>query len=1506
MLKPPNNAIAIVGMAGRFPDAPNLEAFWRNLAAGLESLSSLGDEELLAAGVDPALLSHPNYVRKGTFLKDADSFDAGFFGYNPREAEVIDPQHRVFLECAWEALEDAGYAGEARPRSVGVYAGTSINTYLFSQLLPNRALLETVGPYQLMLACDKDFLATRAAYKLNLKGPCLSIQTACSTALVAVQVACMSLISGQCDMALAGGVSLTFPANSGYLYTEGMILSPDGHCRPFDAKARGTRDGSGAGIVVLKRLAEALRDGDTIRAVIRGAAVNNDGALKMGYTAPGVDGQAEVIAAAQAMAGVKPESITYIETHGTATELGDPIEFAALERVFRAGTARRQFCAIGSLKSNIGHLDAAAGVAGLIKTVLALEHKAIPPSINFEEPNPQIDFTSSPFFVNDRLREWQSEGGPRRAGVSSFGIGGTNAHVVVEEAPPPAESVLARQEQVLILSARSETALEQAASRLAGHLENHPELDLADACYTLQVGRKAFAHRRALVCRDRGEAMELLRRPQAGRIWTAHPEITGRPVAFLFSGQGSQHTAMAAALYRTEAVFRENLDRCAAILQPEIGCDLRDMLYRGDSDQRVNETRFAQPALFAVEYSLAQMWMAWGIKPAAALGHSIGEYVAACLAGVFALEDALAIVAARGKLMQQVPPGVMLAAPLPAAQAALLLNGTLSLAAVNTPSLCTFSGPAQAIAELERKLEARGITGRRIHTSHAFHSSMMDPILDDFRERLAQVRMSAPRMAYLSNVTGDWIRPEEATDPGYWARHLRQTVQFDRGLERLLDEPGRVLLEVGPGQALTTFAREAARLRDCSPEVFATLPHPRDSRPDDRHALEALARLWIAGVEVNWEGFHGNERLRRVPLPTYPFERQRYAPGPVPQETPASRPDVRKPDIADWFYIPSWKRSVRPSQIGMTGVGGPYVVFLDETGVGAAVAALLSARGERVATVRAGGRFERTGPTGWLLNPALREDYDRLFAALAAEDLLPCSLLHLWNVGDAIPDGASFYSLLYTAQAWGDAAEERPLRIVAVSTSACAVLSGDRVQPEKALLLGPVRVVPQEYPSITCRHVDIDPAAADPGQLARELLLEFRMPRPEAPVAYRGGRRWEQVYIPQRLEAAQGEPPVLRRRGVYLITGGTGGIGMVLARYLAENLQAKLVLTARSGLPPRAAWDALLEDRTGSDRIRRRIRQVRELEQLGSEVMVTAAEVSDEARMREVFDEVHRQFGAINGVIHAAGIAGAGLVQLKTADAAEAVLGPKVRGTRVLEKLLGEQQQPDFMVLCSSVNSLCGGVGAVDYCAANAFLDAFASAGGRGFPVVSINWDGWQEVGMAVETEIPADMQEARRRILRIAIRPAEGVEAFRRILAGGLEQIAVVTRDLSAVIAAFLPRGRTPAAARTPLSASGDQTTAPAIGNDSQQKVLEIWRQMLGIQTIGLDDNFFELGGHSLLATAVLSRLREIFRVSLPLRTIFEAPTVRQFAERIETLAWTASPQAPPVDASEREEIEI
>jgi amino acid adenylation domain-containing protein len=959
------NSVAIVGMAGRFPGARNLRQFWENLRAGVESISFFSDEELDLEGADASLIAQPNFVKAKGVLDDVEMFDASFFGFSPREAEIIDPQHRLFLECAWDALEDAGYDSEVYRGLVGVFAGTSISTYLFN-ILTNREILGLVGPFQAMLGNDKDHLATRVSYKLNLRGPSIAVQSGCSTSLVAVHLACQSLLTYQCDMALSGGVSVLFPQKAGYFYEEGGIYSPDGHCRAYDENARGIVGGSGVGAVVLKRLDEAIADGDYIHGIIRGSAINNDGSLKAGYTAPSIEGQASVVARAQALAGVDPETVGYIEGHGTATPLGDPIEVSALTRVFRASTPNRGFCAIGSTKSNIGHLDAAAGIAGLIKTVLALKNKEIPPSLHFHRPNPLIDFPNSPFYVNRELTEWKANGTPRRAGVSSFGIGGTNAHVVLEEAPPVLTRSPDSQWHLLVLSARSDHALMIQTENMVNFLRENPGTSPADLCYTLQVGRKRFNHRRALVCRGIEDARSALQSPSSSRVVTAVRDSGNSPVIFMFPGQGSQYRDMGAGLYELDQPFRRHVDQCLRLIRPLIDIDFGSLLFapRDNREARLelDDTLVAQPALFVIEYALARQWIEWGIRPQALIGHSLGEYVAACISGVFGLKDALMLIVERGRAMQRLPRGSMLAVQLSEDQLREMLPDSLSIAAVNGPKLCTVSGETAAVEALRGQLKLHGIVCSRLRTTHAFHSRMMNPIVDQFADFVGRFELSEPTVPFVSSVTGAWITKEQATDPLYWARQLREPVRFHEGA-RLLEVPRSVLLEVGPGRTLSSLVKLGSPPDD-DRQVIPSLRQANDKCSDQQFILESLGRLWLAGVEMDWPTLNRGTGCRRIPLPTYPFEREKYwiAPGrtllaasPEPlsgtiadtsgldasceqrQPTPSSdnrvghpRPTHRRPDLTTAYVQPSNKVEQTIAQLWEAMLGVEMVGINDD------------------------------------------------------------------------------------------------------------------------------------------------------------------------------------------------------------------------------------------------------------------------------------------------------------------------------------------------------------------------------------------------------------------------------------------------------------------------------------------------------------------------------------------------------------------------------------------------
>ncbi|MGI2902870.1 SDR family NAD(P)-dependent oxidoreductase [Tolypothrix sp. VBCCA 56010] len=1507
--------IAVIGLSGRFPKAQNIEEFWQNLRDGVESISFFSAQELESAGIDSATLSDPNYVKAAVPLEHIDLFDASFFGYNPRDAEIMDPQHRIFLECACVALENAGYDPQTYSGSIGVYAGSTISNYLFN-IYSNPNIRESVSDVEISLGNHPDYLPMRVSFKLNLTGPSYAIQTSCSTSLVAVHVACQSLLNYECDIALAGGISiLDMQPKSGYLYQEDGVLSPDGHCRAFDAKAKGTIFGSGVGIVVLKRLKDAVADGDRIHAIIKGSAVNNDGSLKAGFTAPSVERQADVIAEAIAAAGVEADTITYVETHGTGTPLGDPIEIKALTKAFRTSTQKRGFCAIASVKTNIGHLDAAAGIAGLIKTILALKHKQIPASLHCEQPNPQIDFTNSPFYVSTALSEWKTNGIPRRAGITSLGFGGTNAHVIVEEAPFIEASSPGRTYKLLMLSAKTSSALETATLNLANHLKQHPDLNLADAAYTLAVGRQTFNHRRILVCETIDDAVEALHSLDPQRVFTYYQQPCNHPVVFMFPGQGAQYVNMARQLYH-EPKFTEEVDRCCLILKPHLGLDLRDILYPSEAQtqtatQQLKQTSITQPALFVIEYALSKLWMAWGIRPEAMIGHSIGEYVAATLAGVFSLKDALALVAIRGQLMQELPKGAMLSVQLSEQQVQPLLGKELSLAGINGPSLCVVSGSTEAIAQLQQQLLEKDVGCRKLHTSHAFHSQMMDSVIEPYTQYIQKVKLNPPKIPFISNVTGTWITTAQATDPNYWAKHLRQTVRFSSGMTELLKEPERILLEVGPGRTLSTFAKQHY---NSEPVVLTSIRHPQEQQSDVAFLLNTLGKLWLFGVQVDWSGFYANEQRHRIPLPTYPFERQRYwiSPQAQPRDVRATQVSLsKKLDIADWFYLPFWKQSVPLALLGKGDLAEQKsctLVFIDECGLGSQLVKKLEQQGQEAIAIHRGSEFSKLSDRLYTLNPRQSNDYDALLNELLAQNKIPKTIVHLWSV---TPDDCAeseiecfnsaqylgFYSLLFLTQALGKQNWTDEFQITVVSNNIQSVTAEEMLCPEKATVLGPVKVIPQEYSNISCRSIDV--ALPRQGSWQEEKLVDYLLDElqtksSELVIAYRGLNRWVQTFEPVRLSEANGKISRLRKGGVYLITEGLGNIGLILAKYLAQTVQAKLVLIGHNSFPEKDEWSGWLATHNDQDEMSRKIREVQALEELGAEVLVLSADVTNFEQMQSAIAFVTNHFGDIHGIIYAAEIVGdnsqKSIQEICQTDC-QCQFQSRANGLFVLEKVL-QARELDFYLLISSLSSILGGLGYAAYSAANVFVDTFVHKQNQTNPVpwISVNCDRWQ-LGEEQNTANRTTLAE-------LFITPEEGIKAFQRILTSDkITQVVVSTGDLQARFDQWLKLEFLRDIEQTSSAGDTKEELAstslgrilhprPNLGNDYvaprthvEQTLADIWREILCIEQVGIHDDFFELGGHSLLAVHLMAKIKKQLGQNIQLSALFQKSTIKHLA---------------------------
>jgi acyl transferase domain-containing protein/acyl carrier protein len=1359
--------IAVIGMAGKFPGARDIDEFWGNLKGGIESISFFSDEELRAAGLEDELIENLSYVKARGILEDIEYFDSSFFDFSPREAEIMDPQVRICLEYTWMALENAGYNPDTYEGLIGIFTGASSNLF-WEALAYFSSTSGTWERFDKSQLANKDYLSLQIAYNLNLRGPAITLYTTCSTSLVAVDMACKGLLTGQCDIALVGGVTVALPGKRGYLYQEGMVASPDGHVRSFDAAANGTNGGDGIGIVVLKPLEDAVAHGDYLYAVVLGSAVNNDGQRKVGFVAPSVEGQEEVIRAAHHLAEVDAETIGYIETHGTGTSLGDPIEVEALTRAF--ATDKKGFCRIGSVKTNVGHLDSAAGIAGFIKTVLVLKNRLIPPSLNFEKPNPRIDFDNSPFCVNRELYRWENPQCPLRAGVSSFGIGGTNAHVVLEEAPEVEKSCRGRPWKLILISARNNSTLDSASRNLAEYFHHHPHINLADAAYTLQVGRKEFRQRRMMVCSELHEAAEALSSlddpssAYAGNVHSLTLIDTNIPVVFMFSGQGSHYVNMGLTLYRQESAFRREMDLCFDLLRPVLGYELKAILYPDccpedplsqKAEEKIYRQDVTQPLMFIFEYALARLMMRWGIKPRAMIGYSIGEYVAACLSGVFSLADALALVAYRGKLMQEIPGGTMLSVPLTERQLVPLLGKDLDLAVVNSSS-CIIAGPHEAIDAFDEEMKKRKCMCLRLKISHAGHSRMMDGMLTQFERKVSRVQLNKPELPYISNVTGKWITVEEATNPGYWARQLRETVRFADGLQVLLEEEKAVFVELGPGRDLSTTLMQHED-KKAQHFVLDLVRNPRQKVCDVNYLLNRVGRLWLYGKEIDWDSFYSEEKRHRVPLPTYPFNRRPFRTDVSFIKDVYQRgisgfpndPTVKRPDMADWFYLPAWKYSPLPIyQPDETSTGANWLVFIDRGEWGLRLVEQLKRVNRNVIVVRDGEQFEKLDPHQYVINVRREPDYHTLFEDLHLSNSMPHHLVHLLSLMDGDTEGAEtdcpdkflesgFYSLIFLAKALGQRSSRDKIQIAVVSNNMQGVSGVDLWYPQKATLLGPLRIIPREYPHISCRSIDFDlheNPECSVRHLVERLMAELMLEPTEPIVTYRGNRRLVLDFDPVRLAKPSAAVPRLRSNGVYLITGGLGGIGLTLAEFLAVTLKASLILTGRSALPSREDWGKWLDSHDEADTVGFKIKKLLELERSGARVLVYDADAADRERMQAVVSEAEGLLGPINGVVHAAGVAEGSLVHQVTREGAERIFRPKINGTLVLERIFRDVDL-DFLLLCSSLNALTGGPGDAGYCAANAFLDAFAHyrSARDGQRTISINWDAWQQVGGAVK-----------------------------------------------------------------------------------------------------------------------------------------------------------------------------
>ncbi len=1303
----PDNRIAIVGRACRVSGARDVSEYWRMLDKGQSATSRLSDADLLAAGVSRRKLADPNYVKAANILPDMECFDAEFFGFSPKEARILDPQHRHFLECAWEALEDAGHVPNAFDGRIGVFGGCGFQAYFPFNLLSNKDLVEENGLFLLRhTGNDKDFLPTRASYVLNLQGPSVAVQTACSTSLVAVHLGVTSLLNMECDMVLAGGVTIEVPHREGYTFAPNEVLSPDGLCRAFDDAGSGTIFGSGATMVALRRYEDAVADGDDIKAVILSSAINNDGSQKANYFAPSVEGQAEAIAEAVALSGVEPDTISYIEAHGTGTNLGDPIELTALNEVY--GENDKGSLAIGSVKTNIGHLDTAAGGASLIKVVESMRNKRIPATLNFKTPNSRFDFENSPFDVASDARDWTPSGVPRRAGINSLGVGGTNAHIIVEEAPAVSETPVTDEWRLFPFSTKTKAALANTTHKWAGFLKDQSDARLDDIAYTLRNGRQQFNHRMAIAAKSESDLQSALDGNAHELVVTAQAADEKPEIVFLFAGGGAQYAGACADLMDSSPVFAAAVEECFAALPKETPKDLRALMFDGDpadpkARQSMNATTYGLPALFILQYAYSKLLESWGVKPDAILAHSLGEYAGAVVAGTMSMKDAIKIVTLRGQAMEAAPVGAMTSIPASEEQVRDLVGADLDIAALNAPNLSVVSGPLENIEALEEKLRNTDLEANRINVSAAAHSRLLDGQLEPFRNGIKDVRFSEPSVPFVSSTRGDWGQDDDFKTADYWVRHLRGTVRFVDAAAKVLEKPNRIIIEVGPGQALGPLV-EMMEAENAPKAVVYCGRKPKAEGNDCGIALAAFGGLWANGVDVNWDALPGIEG-RRVSVPTYAFEKNVHWIEPGKATAGAEDDDNAAVEFSriehtdDWFSGFEWREA--PASDNGLSAGETVLVFAGNDDVSTAVVSKLKADGLSPVVAYRGNAYE-AGSNQFTLRAKETADFDEMFTAIGN---VPSKVLFLWPL-DGADDGFVFDSAFNVVRALQVADPSEQVALVMAGTEATNSDGLAITNPSHAMMIGPVRVAPREISGLTSKYVDL-PVAGNAETLASGLLAELVIADGNDKVSLRGATRLAEANVPVKLDANSDVRP--KTGGTYLITGGQTGIGRQLALWLAEHYKAQIAIVSRS-----AKRDSAL---------------LKQIESFGGRVGFYKGDVTKIDSLENAKSEIENDLGAINGVVHAAGTIDDAPLSMKDLDNAHAVLAPKVDGAINLGTLFPEGSVDLFGVFSSS-SVILGPPGQTDYVAANAFLEAFAMSRSDG---LSIAWGIWRDIGMAAE-----------------------------------------------------------------------------------------------------------------------------------------------------------------------------
>ncbi len=1475
--------IAIVGMSCRLPGANDLREFWRNLVDGIESVRASTSEELQLSGLPREILEDSRFITACGRLDGVEEFDAAYFGMTKSIAEITAPQQRLLLELSQHALDDSGYCPENFSGRIGIYTAIESSDYERVHLLTRPDLYDSLGEKNLQLVNDIPFSATQVAYKLNLNGPAVGVTTACSSSLVAVHMACKSLLAYEADMMLAGGASYSVNQHTGYLYRDGGIASRDGHCRPFDKDASGTVNGNGGGMVVLKRLADAINDGDSIYAVIEASAINNDGGDKVNYSAPGIASQSEVISEALDLAGINADQVSYVETHGTGTLLGDPIEIAALTEAFREHTQKRQYCALGAVKANLGHLGCAAGVAGLIKTALALYHRQIPPAINFSSPNPKLNIEDSPFYITSENRYWSSESNERIAGVSSFGMGGTNAHVILSGREQQAYSDCGKPVHVIPISAKTQRSLDENVRAVKKFIEENDAVSISDVAFTLQSGRKLHPFRQAFTLDSRSDIGQQIKK-------TVLPE-TGATTApkrlfMMFPGQGNQWAGMAKSLYDHESVFRDEADHCFRYLQDKHDLQLRSILFDSPvsdtaTDNKLKSTRFAQIGLFVVEYALAKTLLGYGIKPEAMIGHSIGEYVAATLAGVFSLDDALTVVVRRGQLMQALPEGGMAAVALAETELKAKLPDLVDVAAVNRNDQTIVSGPTEVITAFIESLAKEGIAATRLHTSHAFHSRMMDGCLNDFRQLMKGIKLNKPAISFFSNVHGRLIANDEAGNPEYWITHLRQPVKFFEGLQNMLQGGEAVCLEVGPGNSIATVFSSHSGLRDKS-QVFNCMSSHNKAEADITVFTKSLAMLWQSGIDICWASAYRGERRRRVHLPGYIFDKQRYW---IEKSLSSAERIETKPALSsahtevsgkstvedNWLYIPCWEQTILPSATALQ--DETWMLVGNNELLHNALEAQLQCGGKSLVRVKFGEHYSHEEENLFLVNPERVDHFKKVLTALPANTHK--KLIYGVDNAESCNPGQerqNFYHAvnLYKAIEETDSRENSNLLVIGSGTTSLS--DEDRIKPAMSMMVALCRSVNAESGKTKWAFVDVQDNiwrnSVSSVWQARLLITECRGGLDDAYVSYRGSGRFVVAYKEVESVPHEQSIPAFKTGEVYVITGGLSGIGYEIAKHLAEKYSARLILLSRNA-PSYPGPEHL--PKAGSDSVQK----IACLESLGAEVCSFPVDVSNRKKLQLAFAQAEEQLGRIAGVIHAAGVAGGGMLAIKDNADFEATFAAKVEGTESIIDYLRDKQ-PDFIFLFSSLNAIKSAPARADYAAANAYMDAMAAKYSieSGLPVVSCNWGGWKETGML------HDLLESKGNSLSDEVESLyfsidEGIRIFENAMGLGLANVVASKTPVSRSLQ--YPVVDKPEQPTTVITGSEDVKSDNICRFESgiRRTLAGIWSDTLGTAPVSDTQNFFECGGNSLLASQVVFQIQRKFDISFSLSQFLQNPTI-------------------------------